>query len=265
MDPNNNENSFYTNVYRKKTFTGAYTNFTSSIPIQYKYGLILALLFRFYSICSYWKLFHFEIKKLKSILLFNGYPLGFIDKCVRKFISKIHNDDRIQEQKDEKVILKLVLPFLGKMSLKIKDDLKKVVKENIPNCNLRIIFPSKRRISNFFHFKDKIPVDLKSHLVYKIKCNKCNLVYYGLCERHSKVRFYDHLGVSIYTERPIIGTETAMKKHCREENHAISHESFTTLTRDENPFYLKIKESLLIKRDKPKLNNNIYSTPLYLF
>ena len=28
---------------------------------------------------------------------------------------------------------------------------------------------------------------------------------------------------------------------------------------------LKIKESLLIKRDRPDLNKNIYSTPLYLF
>ena len=259
-------NNLHTSVYRKKTFTGIYSNFSSSIPTQYKFGLIFTLLFRFYSICSNWKLFHLEINKLKSILLFNGYPQRFIDICVKKFLLKIHNKDVIENEKeDDKTILTLSLPFLGNMSLKMKKNLNKIIKENIPNCKFRIIFSSKRRIRNYFQFKDKIPYDLQSHLVYKIMCDKCNLVYYGLCERHSKVRFFDHLGLSIYTGKPIKGVETAMKKHCHDENHEISVHSFTTIAREENSFKLRIKESLLIKRDTPKLNNNLYSTPLYLF
>ena len=30
---------FVTNVYRKKTFTGVYTDFSSFIPLEYKFGL----------------------------------------------------------------------------------------------------------------------------------------------------------------------------------------------------------------------------------
>ena len=36
---------FATNVYRKKTFSGVYTNFKSFIPETYKIGLIKSLLF----------------------------------------------------------------------------------------------------------------------------------------------------------------------------------------------------------------------------
>ena len=258
-----NENILETSVFRKKTFTGVYTNFSSCIPTQYKRGLIMTLLFRFYSTCSSCKLFHFEVIKLKAFLILNNYPLKLIDKCISLFLDKIHNKEEIK--KEEQDVLTLTLPFLGKMSNKLKSDIKKPIYENIPSYKLNIVFSSRRRIGNFFQFKDKIPLDLQSHLVYKIACDKCNLIYYGLTERHTKVRYYDHMGVSIFTGKTIKGVDTAMKKHCHDENHSINKESFTIIAREENSFHLKIKESLLIKRDKPTLNNNIYSTPLLLF
>ena len=59
---------FATNVYRKKTFSGVYTNFKSFIPETYKIGLIKSLLFWCFSLCSDFIKFHHEIDKLKSIL-----------------------------------------------------------------------------------------------------------------------------------------------------------------------------------------------------
>ena len=35
---------FVTNVYRKETFTGVYTNFFSFIPLEHKFGLVSTLL-----------------------------------------------------------------------------------------------------------------------------------------------------------------------------------------------------------------------------
>ena len=153
----------------------------------------------------------------------------------------------------------------SRKSLRLKRILHRHIKNNIPNCHLRVIFSAKRRLRNYFRFKDVIPKDVQSHLVYKIKCAKCNLCYYGLTERHFKVRAYDHLGISIFTGKPIKGVDTAMKTHCRDENHHISTDSLSILAREENSFHLRIKESLLIKRDRPVLNNNVYSTPLMLF
>ena len=45
------EGKFVTNVYRKKTFSGVYTNFDNFIPGAYKTGLIESLLFRCFNLC----------------------------------------------------------------------------------------------------------------------------------------------------------------------------------------------------------------------
>ena len=48
-------------------------------------------------------------------------------------------------------------------------------------------------------------------------------------------------------------------------NHSPSFEDFSVLTKENRKFVLELKESLLIMRDKPSLNRNIRSAPLYLF
>ena len=48
-------------------------------------------------------------------------------------------------------------------------------------------------------------------------------------------------------------------------NHIVSLDDFKILASNNSEFHLKIKESLLISRDKPELNRNEKSLPLYLF
>ena len=260
------DNQFRTSIYRKKTFTGLYSNYNSLIPSTYKKGLILTLLFRIYSICSNWLLINEEFTFLKKILKLNGYPSSLIEKCISQFLIKVNsNSKKKNDTQEDKKSLCICLPYLGTLSLRMKTQISKYVKANIKNCHFKIVFSSKRRLSYFFQFKDHIPMSLNSHLVYKIKCAECNLCYYGLTERHFKVRAFDHLGMSIHTGKSIKGVDTAMKSHCRQHNHKITIDDFDVIARDQNPFHLRIKESLLIKRDKPVLNNNIYLTPLHLF
>ena len=47
---------FFTSLYRKPTFTGLYTNWSSLIPLNYKIGLIKSLINRAYNISSLWEL-----------------------------------------------------------------------------------------------------------------------------------------------------------------------------------------------------------------
>ena len=47
--------------------------------------------------------------------------------------------------------------------------------------------------------------------------------------------------------------------------HKASFDNFSILLKESNPFKLQLKESLLISRDKPILNKNIYPFPLELF
>lgn len=252
-------------VYRKPTFTGVYTHFESLIHFSYKKGLILTLLHRIFHICSSHENMIAEVNKLKCILQKNGYPVSIIDRCIRKFFLKVYN---VKEKIPtcNKKQLWLVLPYLGKQSLDLKHNLEKLFHKKLPFCyNVRIIFKTNKRISHFFTFKDKIPKQLMSHQVYQFKCSGCNSCYVGLSERHTIVRWFDHLGLSWRTGGKIVGVETEIKQHLRECKSTCSIDNFKVIGQDNKTMNLRIKESLFIKRDKPNLNKNVFSTPLYLF
>ena len=67
--------TFVTNVYRKETFTG-YFNI-------YKFGLVYTLLHRCFCLVSGMSKFHFEIEKLKEILLSNEYSNNLLTNAFR--------------------------------------------------------------------------------------------------------------------------------------------------------------------------------------
>ena len=57
----------------------------------------------------------------------------------------------------------------------------------------------------------------------------------------------------------------AIFDHIFLKGHDANFEDFTILFKENNRFELDLKESLLIKRDKPELNRDIYSLPLELY
>ena len=57
---------------------------------------------------------------------------------------------------------------------------------------------------------------------------------------------------------------SAVSDHLLLCNHSPSFKNFSVLTKENKKFLLELKESLLIMRDKPSLNRNIRSVPLYL-
>ena len=80
-------NKFVTNVFRKETFSGVYTNFTTFLPLEHKFGLVHTLLNRCFNLSSNFLKFHHEVDKLKKILSKNTYPQKFIDKYIQKFLN----------------------------------------------------------------------------------------------------------------------------------------------------------------------------------
>ena len=115
---NRDLNSFCTSIYRKPTFSGVFTNFESFIPLSYKTGLILTLLYRAFKLCSSFEIFHQEIITLKDIFKRNGYPLSFIDNCIKRFLDKVFIEKKIFLSAQKKELI-CVLPFLGKKSLQL--------------------------------------------------------------------------------------------------------------------------------------------------
>ena len=103
---------------------------------------------------------------------------------------------------------------------------------------------------------------MNSKVVYKFKCNICNDIYVGETKRHLLVRQYEHLGKSILTEKqPKYNDKdgSAIRKHCRQNNHQADSSCFTVIGSASNNFHLKLKESLLILKLKPSLRDNTLS------
>ena len=101
------------------------------------------------------------------------------------------------------------------------------------------------KIKNHFSYKDQIPNDLKSLLVYRFTCAGCNPSYIGEICRHFKTR---------------IG-ENIKKYHIFEHLHSTatcfdSYNSvcFTIIDKANCKFNLKIKEGLHINWREPNLN-----------
>ena len=92
---------------------------------------------------------------------------------------------------------------------------------------------------------------LRSNVVYKFSCGRCNSTYYGETCQCLSVRVGEHLAVS-----PLTGKKSKSK---------VSIDDFKILATSDSDFQVKIKESILISCDEPILNKNETSLPLYLF
>ena len=195
---------FVTNVYRKKTFSGIYTNFTSFIPETYKIGLMKSLLFRCFSLRSDFIKFYHEIDKLKSILYKSSYTRDLVDKCIKDLLDKILAPKPVVSTVPKKNLV-TGLPYFGKLSLQIRTRINRITKNKLRYCNIRFALQTKCKISNFFTFQDKIPSFLRSGIIYKFQCGSCNATYYGKTKRHFKVRMCEHLGISALTGKRVKG------------------------------------------------------------
>ena len=100
----------------------------------------------------------------------------------------------------------------------------------------------------FFRFKDRLPYELISRVVYKFQCGRCNSSYIGETDRHLKVRSGEHIGISPLTFNKVKpSAESSVRDHLLLCGHSPSFDDFTILTHGNNKFLIEIKESLLIK------------------
>lgn len=265
--------SFYYAVIKATTqnswniwISGVFTNFFSFISIQYKACLVWTLLFRCFQLTSTTDLFHIEVERLRAILCKNAYPLEFIDQCINTFLNKRYKQPVATVKKRTVTI---VLPYLGKLSLEIRTRLRKYVSKYMSNCSLMVIFKSRRRLRNIFRFKDTLPDVLQSFVVYRYTCGTCNSSYIGKTDRHCHVRWCEHLQLTPLRGRKSKNKSkpTAVRQHTVTTKHISSFHDFEIIGREQmrNDFKLRIKESLLIKKYKPILNENVQSIPLMLF
>ena len=84
-------------------------------------------------------------------------------------------------------------------------------------------------------------------------------------ERYLKVRSSELIGISHLTGKSVEYKPSAVSDHLLLHNHDSDFNDFTILCQENNGFRLLLKESVLISRDSPDLNNNFASIPSLLF
>ena len=149
--------------------------------------------------------------------------------------------------------------------MQTRTKLQQALKSVLNCCKLEIFLKCQTRLSNYSRYKDPIPKDLISGIVYKFQCGLCNESYYDESIRQLRYKIWETYSVSPLTGKKVKPpNNSAICDHLIHCNFLPSFDSFSVLAY-ENKYLLEIKESLLIMRDKPSLNRNINSAPLYLF
>ena len=184
------------------------------------------------------------------------FPIELIDSGIKTFLNKkfLHTPVAMTVEKKE---LFIVLSYLGNLSLALRTRLQNSINKNLPFCKIKVIFKSTTRLSNFFRFKDKVPFNLRSNVVYKFSCGRCNATYYGKTYLHFNIRAGELSSVSPLTREKLeqVKQLLLLKIIC---SFAITQ--FPSRTSKfwqvviQN-FTLRSKK-VLILRDKPKVNRN---------
>ena len=256
----NNQNGFKTSIYRKPTFTGLTTKFSSFAPMKYKRNLVATLVYRAYHLCSSYESIDLELNEIKNFLNKNGFPQKFLDTWIGKTLNKLINPPKKESLiSPERKPVFFCMPFLGTHSFQIKKRLTKLLLEFYPQVSLRMVFTSHSSIGSYFRFKDRIPEDLRSSIVYLYKCDSCNASYIGKCERHLRTRTAEHEGRSVRTgcflSKP---SHSAIRDHCHTHDHLFSKQNFSILGSTRDKLELTIMEALFQHLKKSSLGRPLY-------
>ena len=208
---------------------------------------------------------HFEFSCIKDILFHNGFSAKFIDTYTGKKLQKLINP-LPSKVTVNKATIYFSLPYMGKSSFSLRNKLSKLLQEFYPQVSPRVIFRPKCVLQKFFKFKDTVPKELQSSVVYKYTCSCCSATYIGKSKRQFRVRAFEHLGRSIRTNRPLNKQAfSAIREHSHQHDHPLSIDSFSILASRSSDAELTTIETLYTIREKPSLCNNERSVELLCF
>ena len=148
----------------------------------------------------------------------------------------------------------------------MKRELISVLNRFYPYVDFKFVFKNPLTIGSLFSFKDSLPELMRSSVIYKFHCPKCNFgSYIGCTKRLLKVRIDSHMGVSHRTGSVLKTKDfSPIRSHCNSCKHKMSYSDFNIVAQTPNPQHLPILESLYIKQHSPALNYQTTSVPLYI-
>ena len=159
-------------------------NFHSLTPRRYKHSVVSGFVHRIHRACSTWH--HFQQKKF-----YNQYPAFFYEPIIQKTLDNIINPESVplksKDQVDEiKNNFKMFIQYRGKSSEHYAHALHNL---EVP-CTVVMTL---RKVKTVLpSLKPPVEKELRSGVVYKIQCPRCQACYVGQTVRHLKTRIADH-------------------------------------------------------------------------
>ena len=149
--------------------------------------------------------------------------------------------------------MRLVLPYLGPISLQTWTKLQKSIKGVLNFCKLQVIFKTQNKLCNNFCVIDLFPKFL--HQVWFTSFSvdyAMSPITENVLDRHLAVRSGEHIGISPLTNRKVQPRKVSAVSHdllnC---NYAATFKDFSVLCHENKKYLLEMKESLLIMRERP--------------
>ena len=188
-----------------------------------------------------------------------------IENILNKFLCQKLNQAGPVEDTENSNRFFFILPYFGHKSVLFSIALQNLISENFPNIKPRPILINSFKLSVFFNFKDAIPKEIRSSVVYKYSCaqTNCASVYVGSTTRALRTRVCEHRGISSRTGHPLLNPpHSAARDHADQCASDLSLNSFQILCSQKSNSDLRILESLYIHRLKPNLNDMASAFPL---
>ena len=206
-----------------------------------------------------------------------------------------------QDETNKTLTDRLILnvPFVGKATQQFTKDIKKLTKRVKPTTKLITISRPPPAVGSLFKNKDGIPKIFQSYVVYQLNCSTCSAKYIGKTVRQACRRLKEHGAppkiTTIQPSRAVrrsarvsqnkrfqicyvessnnedeeVNLQTtstsAIKYHMLTTDHKIDWKDWSILDVDKHPYRLLIKESIVIAKNSPSLNDTPRSVPLIVY
>ena len=238
------DNWVSTSWYHKPTDTGLYLSYHACAPVKYKRNIVEGTVHRIHHATSDWVTFDNGTQKLKEDLAKNQYPPSFVDPIISRTIEKIrqnpsngelesHVASRLTDHNERPV---MVLPYRGSISDQFGKRLKKIQ-------DVSVIFTTRKLKTLMPSLKAPVAAELRSRVVYEIRCSDCNARYVGQTVRHFCTRLKEHRKTTAPVGKHLTGCEGVTRYETK--ILAQAHDLITLLT----------MEALHIQRRQPQLNS----------
>ena len=195
--------------YNKPTDTGLIMNFHALAPKRYKRSVVSGFVHRIHRACSEWGHFHNSLQRAKKILEANQYPPAFYEPIIHATLSAIFSpqeetstltqqqhplatqETTVPQPSPEETTStmqkhKLFVQYRGKCT---EDYAQALHRANAP-CT--VVMTLRKLKTMLPSLKPPVEKTLRSGVVYKLSCPRCQSCYVGQTIRHLRTRFSEH-------------------------------------------------------------------------